>query len=162
MSCIDELIQVHSRYCPSCREFSIRAGGHNIAVPSEHAVAFRCDNCKVYTGEDVRPDFIAFFEHSSHQKHYWAVIESKGRIGKTSEIVRQLQSGADTIEGSDMFRLNNRVNDALVPIVLFTGKTRSADFVILRQNRIRFRSHKYGIAAYRCKPGLSLSDLLPR
>ncbi|MBA2278510.1 MAG: hypothetical protein H0W06_12190 [Chloroflexia bacterium] len=108
------------------------------------------------------PDFIVFYDDLRDGRHIWLIVEIKGRLRSGASPLQQLERGASAIEHHPLFRLSRPHARFLIPLVLFDGKSRAADFARYDRKRIRFFGENYQSLTKRCRPGIKFQDLDPK
>jgi hypothetical protein len=134
---------------------SCKKGQCTLILPAEGVLVFSCDRCAAFRLRKgkKKPDFVVFYQRRKSRKPCWYIIEMKGAIAHPRRIVEQLQAGIDVIQGDPRFAVRKPSHD-LVPVVLYYGRIRAADF---DQRSVSFFGKRIPIKPRRC--GVELASL---
>lgn len=158
MAARDDLRAFHTSADNTCIVNRCAVGGCRIALPRS-AICINCDVCDAFPGNTTRPDFIIFDQAAPDAPPVWTIVEMKGRLDDPHGILRQIQSGAATIESHPLFQIGDSPTRNLRPIVLFSGHSHAADFQRFDRKPITFFGRRFVVRALRCRTPLALADL---
>jgi hypothetical protein len=128
-----------------------------LLVTSEASLVVSCDDCQLFGPTEKKPDFLFLASKERPLKYTWGVVDMKGRIGKVDSTVQQLQAGADKIASHQGFGRGVGVS-ALLPIVIYNGKSRAADHLAYRGKKVRFQERSFTVVVKRMYSGLKIED----
>jgi len=132
----------------SCMDGKCRRGSCSVRLSAEETVAIiDCDECRCFSGNDSRPDFIILGESGGCLR--FAIVEFKGRLQHPKSLQVQLQAGADTVGSCRRFRMSKSPAKP-IPVVIHSRGGRTADYEVLRSQRVTHRGKRYPILAKRC------------
>lgn len=160
MGSADDLRRKHGSRDGTCVVQRCRKRKCSISGFGPHSVIIECDACDAFSSEERRPDYIVFVRGDSENDHMWLVVELKGGLDDADKVVEQIQAGAATVEGHELFQINTPRSRTLIAVVLFDGNSRVAEHQRINAVPVMFYNRPFRVRALRCKPGLTLSELI--
>ena len=156
MPILDECRAAHAGCNPSCVASRCRRGKCTLAL-GKLALCVDCDRCKSFAGDQPKPDFVILEAAGVGREARWIVVEIKTQISDVTQIVRQLQAGARTIQTDARFTVQPQPLRLVPVVVREKGRIHSADVELLRSTRISFGGVQRQILTKPC--GTRLADI---
>lgn len=116
-----------------------------------------CDRCKSFAAGQPKPDFVILEAAGVGGEARWIVVEIKTHISDVTQIVRQLQAGARTVQTDPRFKVQPQPSRMVPVVVREKGRVHGADVELLRSARISFGGGQLQILTKPC--GTRLADI---
>lgn len=161
---IAQLKDLHTDCIPSCITTRCRKTESKctlLLTAQGEIVCFDCDKCTAFVNQKM-PDFLIACLRSQSGPLIWLVVEMKRNVNDVTSIIEQLQAGADAVANHSIFQINTPCLKPL-PLVLHSGKVRSADIQTLHRKGVRYKGRRIPVVVKRCDAELEklLEQLLP-